>query len=152
MSKKIFISHSPEETEKFAAEFSSILKKGDLVALCGPLGGGKTTFVRGLFYGMGGDPARLVTSPTFTILHEHSTKKAPLYHIDLYRLEKLSELDNAGLDDYLEGDGIAVVEWGDKIPELCHRFTHSIRFDIAGDEERKICIKSGGPIFMLEKK
>lgn len=137
---KPFLSKSPLETEKFAAKFSQSLKKGDVVALCGELGGGKTTFVRGLFEGMGGDPKYFVTSPTFTLFHEYPTKKGPLYHIDLYRLNSFREFEEIDLSDYLEGEGISVIEWGDKFPELKSQFTYTAFFKIVGKKRREVSI------------
>ncbi|MBI4410863.1 MAG: tRNA (adenosine(37)-N6)-threonylcarbamoyltransferase complex ATPase subunit type 1 TsaE [Deltaproteobacteria bacterium] len=149
---KPFLSQSPEQTEKFAAEFSKKLKKGDVIALCGDLGSGKTTFVRGLFYGLHGDPAYFVTSPTFTLLHEYPTKKSPLYHFDLYRIETFEEFQRIDFEEYFGGsgrigsagtgvgDGICVVEWGDKIPELASEFDYKISFRFCDKNKREIVI------------
>ena len=137
---KPFLSKSPAETERFAAEFSKKLKKGDVIALCGDLGSGKTTFVRGLFAGLNGNPAYFVTSPTFTLLHEYSTKKSPLYHFDLYRIETFAEFQNIDFGEYFDGNGICLVEWGDKIPELEPEFDYKVQFEICHDTTRQIVI------------
>ena len=149
---KPFLSKSPAETEHFAGLFSRKLKKGDVIALCGDLGSGKTTFVRGLFRGMQGDPKYFVTSPTFTLLHEYSTKKGPLYHFDLYRIETFAEFQNIDFEEYFGGTGpaggtppgggtgICVVEWGDKIPELALEFDYKVQFEIRDGTTRQIVI------------
>lgn len=136
-----FISNSTEETEKFASQFAKKLKKGDILSLSGELGSGKTAFVRGLFEGMGGDPNYFVTSPTFTLMHEYPTQKAPLYHFDLYRLNSLQELENLDFQDYFEGKGICVVEWGDKIKEIKGLFNYWFDFQVVDSFTRKIIFK-----------
>ena len=132
------ISQSVAETEEFAAQLAGRLKPGDVLSLTGELGVGKTGFVRGLFSGLGGNPAYNVTSPTFTLLHEYPTKKGPLYHLDLYRLGNYREFYEAGLAECLEDKGFAVIEWGEKFEELNPSFTHRLSMKITGENERKI--------------
>jgi tRNA threonylcarbamoyladenosine biosynthesis protein TsaE len=139
---KPFISHNVSETQKFAQEFSQKIKKGDLIALIGDLGAGKTHFVQGLFQGLGGDSQVVVHSPTFTLLHEYPTPKGPLYHFDLYRISSFREFENLDFNDYLQGFGIAVVEWADRIPELKASFTWSIDFQIKGENQRNLLATS----------
>lgn len=133
-----FLSHSPEETEKFGATFAGQLKKGDVVALCGDLGSGKTCFVKGMFKGLGGSTDFDVTSPTFTLMHEYPMEAKRLYHLDLYRLENFEQFKGAGLLDFMEPDGMTVVEWADKIPEIEGLFTCSVSFSILNEKEREI--------------
>lgn len=89
---------------------------GDIFALVGELGAGKTHFVKGMAEGVGCRAA--VTSPTFTLLHEYEGGRLPLYHFDFYRLDHADAAVKLGLDEYLEGDGICVIEWADRFPEL----------------------------------
>src|SRR5476649_710526 len=106
------ISHSVEETLAFGGSVADSLRRGDVLALCGDLGAGKTHFVKGLAAGLGaGD---VVTSPTFTLIHEYIGGRLPLYHFDFYRLESDTEALKIGLDEYLDGDGVSAIEWAEK--------------------------------------
>ena len=89
---------------------------GSVLALTGELGTGKTQFVKGLVAGLGSDAA--VTSPTFTIVHEYPGGRLPVYHFDFFRIEDRQSAMRLGLDDYFFGDGVSVIEWADKFPEL----------------------------------
>ncbi len=101
------------ETRAVAAALASTLQPGDLVLLHGDLGVGKTVFVKGLAQGLGLDPDA-VTSPTFTLVHEHLAGRLPLMHLDLYRLPT-TELDEVGLDPDLAVRGVVVVEWAERL-------------------------------------
>jgi tRNA threonylcarbamoyladenosine biosynthesis protein TsaE len=92
----------------------ALLTRGDIVALAGELGTGKTTLVRGIAAGMGLEDGE-VTSPSFTLINEYEGP-LPLFHIDLYRLEDEKELLNIDLEEYMSGDGVVVIEWADRIP------------------------------------
>ncbi|MFC2023817.1 tRNA (adenosine(37)-N6)-threonylcarbamoyltransferase complex ATPase subunit type 1 TsaE [Chloroflexota bacterium] len=109
------ISHSPEQTRRYGARLGALLRGGDIVCTEGVLGTGKTCLAQGIGQGLG--IAGPITSPTFTIVAEYRRIQAPtLYHIDLYRLaEPVNEALALGLDDYLLGDGICVIEWADRI-------------------------------------
>ena len=109
------ISHSPEETWELARKLAPILSKGDVISLSGDLGAGKTVFTKGLAEGL--EVAEPVTSPTFTIIKEYGGR-LPLYHFDVYRLASPDELEELGAEEYFYGDGVSVVEWGDKVEEL----------------------------------
>jgi tRNA threonylcarbamoyladenosine biosynthesis protein TsaE len=119
-------SHSPEETFDCARQYAATLQRGEVIALCGELGAGKTQFVKGLARGLGNDAD--VTSPTFTLIHEYSGGRLPLFHIDLYRLDSLEETLRIGIDDYLHGEGVTVIEWADKFPSLIPQHARWIRF------------------------
>ena len=109
------------------------------MALFGPLGGGKTTFVKGVTAGLKAkDP---VTSPTFVLLNVYSGK-IPLYHFDFYRLEKAQQLEALNLEDYLYGKGICLIEWPELALPLLDRPFYKVKFEIAGENERKIEIKT----------
>lgn len=108
-------SNSPRETENIAAAFAKKLTVGDVVTLDGDLGAGKTAFTQGLARGLGADG--YVSSPTFTIVNCYSGR-VPIYHFDVYRIEDSEEMYDIGFDEYVGGDGIAVIEWADKIKDI----------------------------------
>ena len=116
-----FISHSPEETQAFAAAIAATLSPGAVIGLTGDLGAGKTQFVKGLARGLG--IAQPVLSPTFALVHHYSGGRLPLYHLDLYRLESQAQIMAAGLEEYLKPSGITVIEWWDRwtdpSPQAC---------------------------------
>jgi len=108
--------HSAEETFALGRQLAATLRKGDVFAITGDLGAGKTQLVKGIAAGLG--IAQEATSPTFTLIHEYPGGKFPLYHIDLYRLDSPEEALKIGLDEYLGSDGVTVIEWADKFVEL----------------------------------
>jgi tRNA threonylcarbamoyladenosine biosynthesis protein TsaE len=111
-----FVSHSPEQTLGLGQRLGALLQAGDLIALEGDLGTGKTCLVQGIGRGLG--VAGPITSPSFTLIAEHRPPPpAPvLYHVDLYRLgDAVSEAMALGLGDYLRGEGVCVIEWADRI-------------------------------------
>ncbi len=113
------ISHSPAQTRRFGARLGLLLRAGDVICLEGDLGTGKTCLVQGVGQGLGVEGP--ITSPTFTLIAEYRPPRpAPrLYHVDLYRLDEPQEEALAlGLDDYLEGDGVCLIEWADRVRSL----------------------------------
>ena len=130
------ISHHPQETFDLGRRLAAELKAGDVLALAGDLGAGKTQFTKGLAAGLGVNAS--VTSPTFTLIHEYPGGRLPLYHIDLYRLESAVEALEMGIDDYLAGDGVTVVEWADKFEEIVPRGARWVRFRALEGDEREI--------------
>jgi tRNA threonylcarbamoyladenosine biosynthesis protein TsaE len=130
------ISHSAEETFRAGRDAAARVRAGDVLALAGDLGAGKTQWVKGLAAGLGCDAA--VTSPTFTLIHEYAGGRLPLYHIDCYRLEGPEELLAIGLDDYMDGNGVLAIEWADKFPELMPAAARWVRFKIGEGDEREI--------------
>jgi tRNA threonylcarbamoyladenosine biosynthesis protein TsaE len=129
-------SHSPEETFAAGRDEAARVRPGDVLALVGELGAGKTQWVKGLAAGIGSNAT--VTSPTFTLIHEYTGGRLPLYHIDCYRLGNSEELLGIGLDEYLDGRGVLVIEWADKFPELMPGTTRWVRFGIGEGEERML--------------
>jgi tRNA threonylcarbamoyladenosine biosynthesis protein TsaE len=111
--RKHILSKSPEETLALGEKLSRTLKSGDIVCLFGQLGSGKTVLTKGIAKGLGFKESD-VNSPTFTFLNIYKAR-APLYHFDLYRIEGLAELQGIGIDDFLYGDGICVIEWAEKL-------------------------------------
>ncbi len=108
---RVFKTASEEETREFAGRLASLLRPGDTVLLVGELGAGKTRLAQGIARGLG--VTERVTSPTFTLLREYHGR-IPLYHLDAYRLEGPWDLYDLGMEEYLEGEGVLVVEWGDR--------------------------------------
>jgi len=131
----LIISHSPEETSQIGRQIAVQLRAGDVLALAGDLGAGKTQFVKGVADGMGVESE--VTSPTFTLIHEYPGR-LPLYHVDLYRLESEEEVLRIGIDDYMESDGVTVIEWADKFAALMPRGVRWIHFCALEGNEREI--------------
>ena len=131
-----FTSNSAPETEAIARKMAAELQPGEIVALQGELGAGKTHFTKGLVAGLA-SPAP-VTSPTFTIVHEYSGGRLPVYHFDFFRLENARAAAAIALDDYLFGDGVSVVEWADRFPELIPANARWIRFEMTSPTARKI--------------
>ncbi|MCG8606999.1 tRNA (adenosine(37)-N6)-threonylcarbamoyltransferase complex ATPase subunit type 1 TsaE [bacterium] len=129
-----FETYSPVETERVAEEFARSLKTGDVAALNGELGTGKTTFIRGVCRGL--QVSAQVTSPTFTLIHEYQGS-IPVYHFDFYRITNPIEIVQLGCDEYFCGDGICLIEWAERVsnylPEnrfevhLKHRFGQRIK-------------------------
>ena len=132
------ISHSEEQTEALAEKLSLSFSGDDIVVLSGPLGAGKTVFVRGLVQGRGLDPDR-VNSPSFTMLNEYRGDK-PVYHFDLYRMHDVDELREIGLDEYLARDGVVVIEWGEKATDILPRPHYFIEIKLVSDQDREINI------------
>lgn len=105
------ISHSPEETQAIGKEIGKLAESGDLYLLIGNLGAGKTCLTQGIAWGMG--VKGFISSPSFVILREYRGR-LPLYHVDLYRMQSIKEIRDLGLDDYLYGKGVCVVEWANR--------------------------------------
>lgn len=133
-----YLSKSFDETRDFGARIADGLKAGDVLALEGELGAGKTVFTKGLARGLGIPEEITISSPTFALIQEYLGGRFPLYHFDFYRLEREQEAVDLDLVRYFDGDGICVVEWGDKFPKLFPEETRHFRFRITGEEEREI--------------
>ncbi|NTU59248.1 MAG: tRNA (adenosine(37)-N6)-threonylcarbamoyltransferase complex ATPase subunit type 1 TsaE [Chlorobiaceae bacterium] len=137
-----YLSRSSAETREYARRFASGLGPGDAVCLTGPLGAGKTEFMRGIAEVFGCDEQ--MSSPTFSLMniYEGAMRSRPveLHHFDLYRLETEKELEATGFDEYLSGPFVSVVEWGEKFPSFENRYTRRVTLYIAGEDERRIVI------------
>lgn len=135
------ISESEAQTKALGRRFSKILKKGDIVLLEGQLGGGKTTFIKGLAKGFG--YLGHVLSPSFTLAREYRVKKTNIYHLDLYRL-KQSDLSSIDIEDYLyDQQGVCLVEWGKKLEFFLERYL-KVSFIFLGINKRKLLISQKG--------
>jgi len=124
-----------EDTRRAAHDLAAYLGDHAILSLKGPMGAGKTCFVRGLAEALGCD-SRDVSSPTFTLIHEYHGGRLPLVHMDLYRIESAAELAPLGFDDYLAGDGIVAIEWGGKFAEELPPHTLRLLFSIEGSARR----------------
>ena len=129
-------SHNESETIVLAKKLVPLFRPGDLVILKGELGAGKTAFVRGLAEALGLD-REAVNSPSFTIVNEYPGER-PLYHLDLYRINVPTELDEIGWDEYLQRPGLIVVEWGDKAGDYLPSQYYVISFEIIDENTREI--------------
>ncbi|MFB3919227.1 tRNA (adenosine(37)-N6)-threonylcarbamoyltransferase complex ATPase subunit type 1 TsaE [Candidatus Velamenicoccus archaeovorus] len=141
MKKKIYVTRSAEETMRLAEKLAHSLKAGDCLALMGELGSGKTTFVKGLAYGLGFKKKDYVSSPTFVILKTYPAR-IPIYHFDVYRLSTLDEFQGIGLEEFIGSQGICVIEWADKLEGLLPPDHMRVEFSTAGsgDRLRKIVV------------
>ncbi len=109
--------NSPERTEAFGAEISRQLRAGDIVKITGSLGAGKTTLVRGIVSGLGGNLAS-VHSPTFSLVHEYRTTSFPVIHCDFYRLPKSSALEDFGGEEFFDEEKLYLIEWPERIESI----------------------------------
>lgn len=125
---------SPENQQKLASALAEHLREGDVIALVGPLGAGKTTFVQGLATGLGITSA--VTSPTFALLQQYGGGRLELYHADFYRMERPSECAELGLEEWIEGPAVLVVEWADRFPGALPKEPLWIEIGLEGEGRR----------------
>lgn len=139
-----FISHSPAETEALGADWGRVAPPGLVIALSGDLGAGKTQLVKGLARGLG--VTSRVHSPTFTLVNEYSGGRLRLFHLDLYRLETQAQIQSAGLEDYLQPDGVAVIEWAERMMNDEWRMTNlrRVNLEVLGETERRITYEDSG--------
>lgn len=151
-----FISHSPAETQSLGESWGRSAGRGLVIGLCGDLGAGKTELVKGIARGLGA--AARVHSPTFTLVNEYDGGRLRLFHLDLYRLETPGQIVAAGLEQFLSPDGVAVIEWAERIYDLrmatptsgaCSRFVgvcdlKKVQIEIIGETERKIVYDAPG--------
>ncbi|MDQ1336545.1 MAG: tRNA threonylcarbamoyladenosine biosynthesis protein TsaE [Thermodesulfobacteriota bacterium] len=135
---------SGEETIGLGQRLGAHLREGDVVALAGDLGSGKTWFTKGLALGLGVRPDEVVTSPSFALMNAYEGR-CTLFHIDVYRLETASDFLNAGLDDFLHGNGVAVMEWADRWPEILPERHLKVRIAILSERSREITLSGSYP-------
>ena len=140
-----FLSDSPEATAALGAALGERLGPGDVVALEGGLGAGKTVFVKGLAAGLGIDPDT-VTSPTFTLVHEYrdTRGKCRLFHVDLYRVDRPEGLEGLGWDEVMGRRGVAVVEWADRAGAWLPAERLDIHLAVVGERARRIVVAARG--------
>ncbi|PWU05795.1 MAG: tRNA (adenosine(37)-N6)-threonylcarbamoyltransferase complex ATPase subunit type 1 TsaE [Verrucomicrobia bacterium] len=132
-----FLPTTEAETQSLGRDLASHFSIGDVICLDGPLGAGKTNFVKGLAQGLGFSGE--VTSPSFPLVHEYKGGRLLLIHFDFFRLEKEEEVYALGFSDYL-GEGLMAIEWGGKFPGVLPRHTKTITFEILPSGGRRIVV------------
>ena len=143
-----FISHSPAETQSLGESWGRAAERGWVMALSGDLGAGKTELVKGIARGLGA--AARVHSPTFTLVNEYGGGRLRLFHLDLYRLELPGQFVAAGLEEFLQPDGVTVIEWAERLSRTEGRKPGTgknwrrVNFEIIGGTDRKIVYDDSG--------
>ncbi|MHC4665269.1 MAG: tRNA (adenosine(37)-N6)-threonylcarbamoyltransferase complex ATPase subunit type 1 TsaE [Planctomycetota bacterium] len=137
-----FVSNSPEQTIGIGSKIGSQLKGAEVLAVCGPLGSGKTHLIKGIAAGAGAGDSRHVNSPTFVIINEY-LGRLDIYHIDAYRLDAVQEFEMLGFDDFCYPESVVLIEWGDKVESALVGLTY-IRIELfhAGKTQRNIHIQN----------
>jgi len=136
------ISGSPEDTIQLGRKIGSQLKGGEIIAVCGPLGSGKTHLIKGIAAGAGAKDRRNINSPTFVIVNEYEGR-LDIYHIDAYRLNSVSEFEMLGFDDFCYPQSVVLIEWADKIESALQTMDYiRVELEHAGETERKIHVKN----------
>ena len=141
MSSLELISHSPEETQKLGRSIGELALPGDVFLLVGNLGSGKTCLTQGIAWGLG--IKEYTMSPSFVIIRE-LYGRLPLYHIDLYRLDRIEESMDLGLDDYFYGRGVSVVEWAEKALSIMPPEYLLVKIGNLSDTERSFRMEPSG--------
>jgi tRNA threonylcarbamoyladenosine biosynthesis protein TsaE len=136
------ISRDERDTRRLGARLGALCQPGDLILLVGTLGAGKTALAQGIGRGLG--VTTTINSPTFTLIKEY-TGRLPMYHLDLYRLDDPTAVAALGLEEYLEGDGVCVVEWADRADTLWPPSWLRIYLVATGSRERAIYLQGCGP-------
>jgi len=134
-----FLSKNRDQTVELGKKIGKVLAPNDVVALIGPLGAGKTTLVQGIAEGLA--VKDYVTSPTFIIINEYKGR-LPFYHVDLYRLNDVDEIEDLGIEEYFQKGGVCVIEWAEKLRDLKPKLCQEIKMEIVSENERKICLSS----------
>jgi tRNA threonylcarbamoyladenosine biosynthesis protein TsaE len=141
-----FISHSPAETEALGEEWGREARSGLVIALSGDLGAGKTQLVRGFARGLG--VTTRVHSPTFTLVNEYNGGRLKLFHLDLYRLETPEQIHSAGIEEFLQPDGVAVIEWAERLEDggwnLKDGKIRKVKIEVISETERRITYEDSG--------
>lgn len=144
MPERRLVTRSEAETVSLGRALASELGRGDVVLLEGVLGAGKTALARGLASGLG-VPEEEVRSPTFTLVNPYAGR-VPVYHVDLYRVENPRDLEELGLEELLGTDGVAIIEWAERLGRWRPPHAYVVRFEDRGGSERSIVIDDGrGP-------
>ena len=131
------LSSSNDETLRLGKILGSLLLKGDIIALVGDLGSGKTWFTKGLALGLGSDPGVVITSPSFALVNEYEGRFT-FYHMDLYRLDDLSDVIMSGLYEYLFEEAVVIMEWADRWPEILPEHRVKVEISIINEFQREI--------------
>ena len=132
-------SYSPKDTQKIGRRIGTKAQSGDVLLLVGDLGAGKTTLTQGILWGLGG--TEYARSPTFVLVNEYPARLT-MYHMDLYRLNSIEEIEDLGLDDYLYGNDLCVVEWADKAPGYFPVNHAVVQLEVIDDQTRRVTVSS----------
>jgi len=135
------ISDSPEQTQRIGRQLGQLAKPGDVILLTGDLGAGKTCLTQGIAWGL--DIDEFAASPSFTIMREHQGRLL-LYHVDFYRLDSIEDIYDFGIDDYLFGNGLCVIEWAEKGMELMPDERLLIEIEYVSENERRLDLNASG--------
>jgi len=138
-------SESADQTVRLGRILGALLPEGSFVALVGGLGAGKTILAKGIAQGLGVADDREVTSPSFVLVNEYRGR-VPVYHVDLYRLEKPSEVEGIGWDEFISGPGVTLVEWADKAENQMPEERMEVHLEWAGEEKRRLLFCGKGQI------
>lgn len=136
MKEKMIIIKNESETEEFGTELAASLKAGDVIALTGDLGTGKTTLTKSIARGLGIDD--VITSPTFNIVKEYRSGRLPLFHFDVYRVGDIDEMYEIGYEEYFYGEGVCIIEWADLIEDIIPEDAIRITIEYGGKEGERI--------------
>ena len=136
---------SPEETIALGRRIGRAARPGDVLALVGDLGSGKTHLAKGIAEGLGAAEARRVTSPTFVLLREYLGGRIPFYHFDAYRLRGAADLEAIGAAETFEGGGLAALEWADRAPGALPKDHLEVRMEVSGEASRRVTLEARGP-------
>jgi tRNA threonylcarbamoyladenosine biosynthesis protein TsaE len=135
-------SNSPDETIELGRNLGLQLKGGEIVAVCGPLGSGKTHLIKGIAAGAGATDHKHINSPTFVIVNEYKGR-LDIYHIDAYRLDSVSEFEMVGFDDFCYPESVVLIEWADKIESALRTLDYIlIELEHVGETKRAIHFKN----------
>ncbi len=134
---------TPDATERLGRQLGGLLFSGAVVALSGPLGAGKTFLTRAVAHGLGVHEQYRVTSPTFVLVQEYAGR-VPVFHFDLYRLKNAHDFFELGGNEYLEGDGVCLIEWADKFPEAMPAERLEIRLEPTSESSRRAHVQGTG--------
>ena len=137
------ITHSTDETRKLGQKIGAMINQPLIIALRGDLGSGKTAFVHGLARGLEVPDGYYITSPTFTLINEYPGR-LPLVHVDLYRLEKIDDLEDIGLDELLYDQAVIAIEWSEKLTGRQPDEQLRVTLEIIDDECRKLSLDATG--------
>ena len=144
MTRLEILSTSPGQTEQIGQILGGALAAGSVVALDGELGGGKTCFARGVVSAVAPESAGLVASPTFAIMNEYPGRTT-VYHFDFYRLSGPGDIIELGFEEFLNGPGVVLAEWAERLGDLLPQESVRILFERVDDERRRIVIEAAGP-------
>lgn len=137
----LLITRNPKETQGLGRKIGRLLKRGDIVALMGELGSGKTCLSQGVMEGLDVRDKYKGSSPSFVLINEYQGR-IPVYHFDIYRLNNVREVIELGYEEYFYGEGVTIIEWADKIKELLPEDCVRIYLKIIGEKEREITIQA----------